>query len=110
MEPGVDESIDSGVDLAAVRDRPSPLGTLLVNRAEWTSEELERQVLRTERADERSKCQLLIDVMPNMFGKLHGGTVIPPGVLRMGWNLKRNIPPKPDRSDELLGVEIICES
>ena len=110
MEPGIDKSVDPLVDLAAVCDRSSPLGTFLVDRTEWTPKELKRKILGAERANERSKCQFFIDIVPDVLGELHSGTIISPCVLGMWRDFEGNIPAIPDRSDELLGVEIVSKS
>ena len=110
MESGVDKCVDPLVDLATVCDRSSPLGTFLEDCAEWAPKELKRKILSTERANKGSKCQLFIDIVPDVLGELHSGTVIPPCILGMWRDFKGYIPTVPDRSDELLGVEIVSES
>ena len=110
MQSGVNKCVNPKVDLAAIRDRPSPLGTFLEDRAEWTPKELKRKILSTERANKGSKCQLFIDIVPDVLGELHSGTVIPPCILGVWRDFEGYIPTVPDRSDELLGVEIVSES
>ena len=88
MQSGVNKCVNPKVDLAAIRDRPSPLGTFLEDRAEWTPKELKRKILSTERTNEGSKCQFFVDIVPDMFGELHSGTVVSPCVLGMRRDFK----------------------
>ena len=92
--------------MTAVGDSSSPNGFNLEHRPERTAKDPERKVVNLERTDQRPKGEFFSDVMPHMFGELHGGGVITLSIFGIGKFAETNIPPIPNGTHNFLGIEI----
>ena len=106
MVVGINEGINPALHLAAVGDSSSPDGFDLEHRPERTAKDPERKVVNLERTDQRPEGEFLSDVVPHMFGELHGGGVVTPSIFGVGRFAEADIPPIPNGTHNFLGIEI----
>ena len=106
----INEGINPALHLAAVGDSSSPDGFDLEHRPERTAIDPERKVVNLERTDQRPEGEFLSDVVPHMFGELHGGGVVTPSIFGIRRFAEANIPPIPNGTHNFFGVKIRSQS
>ena len=110
MVVGINEGINPALHLTAVGDSSSPNGFDLENRPERTAEDPERKVFNLERTDQRLEGEFLSDVVPYVFGELHGGGVVTPGIFGIGRLAEADIPPIPNGTHNFFGIKVRSQS
>ena len=110
MKVGIDEGINPALHLAAVGDSSSPDGFDLEHRPERTAKDPERKVVNLERTDQRPEGEFFSDVVPHVFGELHGGGVVTLSIFGVRRFAEADIPPIPNGTHNFFGIKIRSQS
>ena len=106
MPPRIDEGIDAKTELGTIGNRTTPFREFLVDGAEWTAKEREREVLWTKGTDKRTENHFFLNVMESVFRILESGRVVSSCVLG-AWGFREiRVPAKSNRGDQLICVEV----
>ena len=107
---GGDPRVDSGGSLAAVDDGSADGGPGLLDSADGTAEDSEREVLFEEGAEESTVLKLLADVGVHILGCHAGGGQIGGGVAWIRGGHERDVPAEGEVLEQLRAVEVVLES
>ena len=78
----VDVAVDAKPNLRAINDRSARFGSLLFDRVEGAAENFKRKIFLLEGSEKSTECELLVDVLLDVFVKQRGALQIP---LRILW-------------------------